>query len=168
MTMFVSKKALITSLAIGVSASLWLLPAMRAHADHDVRVSSVTDPVVIKECGACHMPYQPAFLPARSWEKLMTGLKDHFGENAELDETKLKQITAYLMANAGDRAGGRGMRGLGPTETPLRISETPWFQHKHGKRDRIAPATLKRRGAKSVSDCVACHNGAAQGYFEDD
>lgn len=166
--MLVSKNALIASLVIGVTASLWAFPAMHAHADRDFRLKPVTDPVVTKECGACHMAYQPGFLPARSWEKLMGGLKDHFGENAELDEAKLKQITAYMTANAGDRTGGTGMGRLGATETPLRISEMPWFQHEHGRKDRISPATLKRRGAKSVADCVACHRGAAQGYFEDD
>ncbi len=31
---------------------------------------------------------------------------------------------------------------------------------KHDKKGRIAPDTLKRRGAKSASDCKACHQGA--------
>jgi mono/diheme cytochrome c family protein len=165
--MSVSKKALIASLVIGATACLWFFPAIRAAADDDERIPPVTAPVVIKECGACHMVYQPAFLPARSWNKMMKGLKDHFGENAELDEAKIKQITTYLTANAGDRRNGYRMRRLGAKETPLRISEMSWFKREH-RRGRVSPATLKRRGAASVSDCVACHRGAARGYFDDD
>jgi hypothetical protein len=44
----------------------------------------------------------------------------------------------------------------------------PWFLRKHDKKGRIAPDTLKRRGAKSPADCKACHQAAEQGYFEDD
>ena len=43
-----------------------------------------------QECGSCHFPYQPGLLPAVSWERIMGGLEDHFGENAELDNGDLK------------------------------------------------------------------------------
>jgi hypothetical protein len=157
--MFISKNALIAPLA---AAGLWLAPLSHAAAGDDY-VPPVTDAVVIKECGACHMTFQPAFLPARSWEKMMAGLKDHFGENAELDEAKVKHITAYLTSNA-----GKGGMGLSASETPLRVSELTWFKVKHAKKGRTSPETMKRRGAKSVAGCVACHRDAAKGYYEDD
>ncbi|MDH5218993.1 MAG: diheme cytochrome c, partial [Gammaproteobacteria bacterium] len=53
-----------------------------AIAARDVAV--VTDSLYKEECSACHMAYQPGLLPARSWEKMMDNLADHFGENAEL------------------------------------------------------------------------------------
>jgi hypothetical protein len=160
--MFITKKALIAGMAVSLCIPL----AGTAAADEGVRVAAVKDPVVIKECGACHMAYQPGFLPARSWEKLMSGLKDHFGENAELDDAKVKQITEYLTANASGQGRGTGIRGLSPSDAPLRISELPWFKREHGR--RVTPEGLKRHGAKSVSDCVACHRGAAEGNFDDD
>lgn len=127
----------------------------------------VKDAAVLKECGACHMAFQPAFLPARSWEKMMSGLKDHFGENAELNPATAQAITDYLTANAYDKGKSRGKE-LSASEAPLRITETPWFKQKHGKKDRTAPATLKRRGAKSAADCKACHKEADKGLYEDD
>jgi len=162
------KIAFMAVLTVGALACFPLI--MQAAAEHDERVAPVTDAVVIKECGACHMVFQPSFLPARSWQKMMEGLKDHFGENAELDEATAKRITEYLTANAGDRGsfGGRAMRGLSASETPLRISELPWFVRKHEKHGRISPPALQRAHAKSKSDCAACHPAAAKGYYEDD
>jgi hypothetical protein len=162
------KIAFMAVLTVGALSCFPLV--MQAAAGHDDNVAPVTDAVVIKECGACHMVFQPSFLPARSWQKIMEGLKDHFGENAELDEATSKRITEYLTANAGDRGsfGGRPMRGLAASETPLRISELPWFVRKHEKHGRISPQALQRAHAKSKSDCAACHPAAAKGYYEDD
>lgn len=136
----------------------------------DIRLSPVSDPVVAKECKACHMLYPAGLLPARSWQALMGDLKNHFGENADLDEPTRKAITDYLTANAAD-ANGRGnkmLRGLAADATPLRISELPYFLRKHGKKGRISPETLTRRGANWPGDCQACHRGAEQGSFDDD
>src|SRR4051812_22331997 len=61
-----------------------------------------------KECGACHMAFQPELLPARSWTALMAGLDNHFGENASLDAATSQAILAYLQAHAADVGGGYG------------------------------------------------------------
>lgn len=143
-----------------------LLASGLAFAD-GLSVAPVTHAATAKECSACHVLYPAGLLPARSWEALMAGLKSHFGDNAELDEATRKSITDYLTANAAD-AGGKGskmLRGLAPTEAPLRISDLPRFRKEHG---RIGPAQLQRRGAKSISDCKACHAGAERGQFDDD
>lgn len=134
-----------------------------------LRVAPVKDPVVAKECSACHMLYQPGLLPARSWQAMMANLKDHFGDNAELDDATRKTITDYLVANAADARGGasRATRGLTSDAAPLRITQLPWFVRKHERKGRIAPDTLKRRGAKSASDCKACHSTAEQGLYDD-
>ena len=162
------KRTFALLLTVGALACFPLV--MQAAAEDDDRVAPVKDAIVIKECGACHMVFQPGFLPARSWQKMMEGLKDHFGENAELDDATSKRITEYLTANAGDRGSftGWAMRGLAASDTPLRISETPWFARKHEKRGRISPPALQRAHAKSKSDCAACHPDASKGYYEDD
>ena len=67
-------------------------------ADADERVAPVTDPVVKKECGSCHMVFPPQFLPQRSWQKLVETLSDHFGENASLGEAEQKAVLDYLLA----------------------------------------------------------------------
>jgi hypothetical protein len=142
------------------------------HGERGHEVSAVTDAVTLKECGACHMAFQAGWLPVRSWEKMMSNLKDHFGDNASLNEATAKSISEYLIANASDATGrgGRGevASGASLAEPPSRITELAWFRAKHDKRNRTSPETMKRRGAKSKADCKACHPAADKGYFEDD
>jgi hypothetical protein len=139
---------------------------------HPRGLKPVTDAKVLKECGSCHMAYLPGFLPARSWEKIMGDLKNHFGDNATLDEATAKSIAGYLTANASDAKGG-STRGAAASagegaEPAIRISELPWFKAKHGKKGRLSPENLKRHKAKSAADCKACHPGADKGFFDDD
>ncbi|MBI5164291.1 MAG: diheme cytochrome c [Magnetospirillum sp.] len=143
-----------------------LLAAAPALADDDW-VPPVKDPLVLKECGGCHMAFQPAFLPARSWEAIMDGLADHFGEDASLPADTVRTIRATLVAGAADgersRMGHKILRRLGGG-TPLRITETPSFERKHRFPDRVwkDPKVVTR------SNCPACHTGAEKGWYEDD
>lgn len=129
---------------------------------------AVTDKTVLKECGACHMAFPPGLLPARSWRALMGGLDNHFGENAALDEVTAKRITDYLVANAADADNGnrRVLRGVKASDTPLRITETPWWVREH--RGEVRPGAFKDPRVGSKANCVACHRDAAKGYFGDD
>jgi len=45
----------------------------------------ISDPAYTENCVACHFAYQPGLLPSGSWEKILEGLSDHFGESIELD-----------------------------------------------------------------------------------
>ena len=159
----------ITSLTVGVVAVVVIAASGPVTAEGS-NFAPVKDPAVLEECGACHMPYLAGLLPARSWTAIMAGLKDHFGENAELDAETARRIGDYLTANAADSAGARSRAPRDPQQgpVPLRITELPWWRQKHDKKGRVAPATLKRRGAKLASDCVACHVDAARGSFDDD
>ncbi len=155
--------AALTTLALCASS------ASASRAD-GMTIPPVKDPIVAKECSACHMLYAPGLLPARSWTKLVTGLKEHFGENAELDADTAAKISAYLEQNAADQAGrnAKVLRDLPKTAEPLRITELPWWRRKHERKDRVAAATLVRKGAKFKGDCAACHKGAEKGIFDDD
>jgi cytochrome c553 len=122
------------------------------------------------ECASCHMAYSPGLLPARSWERMMTGLDDHFGDNAELDPDTAATIRKYLVDNAADRVNYRRsakiLRTIGPNEAPLRVSETPYLVRKH---DEIPAHMIKGNPkVKSLSNCVACHTRAEEGEFNDD
>ena len=56
----------------------------RLHNDsnHDKKsyLRPVTNQTFKQACGACHFAYQPELLPSGSWEKILAGLDDHFGE----------------------------------------------------------------------------------------
>ncbi|SIO53245.1 Dihaem cytochrome c [Rhodovulum sp. ES.010] len=134
------------------------LAAAPALADDDY-MPPVTHPATLEECSACHMAYPAGFLPRRSWVAIMGDLKNHFGENAQLDAATRAEIEAYLVGNAAPR-----IRGVSENQTPLRISELPWFKHEH--REEVSQRMMRK--AKSMANCAACHRGAERGYFEDD
>lgn len=158
--------ALAAPLALAL-AGAGLVLAAGPPAQADQRVAPVTDATVRKECGACHMAYPAAFLPKRSWEALMGGLKSHFGENAELDAATTAAIGAYLAANAADarEARPRVLRGLAPGETPLRISDLPWWKREHEGEVRPEAFTAPKVGSKA--NCIACHRDAERGSYDD-
>jgi mono/diheme cytochrome c family protein len=121
------------------------------------------------ECGACHMAYQPEFLPQRSWKKMMRNLADHFKTDATLDKEESGQILAYLLRNAADSkpvygdVGKIGKR-IDPKTTPLRISETPYFKKEHRK---IPKRLIKQKKVRSIANCTACHTKAESGDYSE-
>jgi hypothetical protein len=121
------------------------------------------------ECGSCHMAYPPSLLPARSWEALMAGLADHFGDNAELPADSVAKIRDYLVTNAADHSNARRAfafaRAVPAGEAPLRITETPYFKRKHDE----VPLDVVRKIPEigSFSNCQACHRQANAGSFNE-
>ena len=133
-------------------------------------VAPVKNAMYKEECGSCHFAYQAGLLPARSWQKMMGDLENHFDENAELDKETQAALTKYLVENAADDAdykrSKRIMNSLGKNDTPLRITETPYFIRKH---DEI-PKRMVQDNPKlgSFSKCAACHVNAEKGSYEED
>lgn len=150
-----------------IMACVWFALAAPAFADDDegMQMGAAMDETTKQECSACHIAYPAGFLPARSWQAIMGNLQNHFGEDASLEANTASSIQDYLVANAADQnANARLLRGVKPDQTPLRISELPWFKRQHS--EEVSPARLKKAGG--WSNCVACHQGAANGFFEDD
>lgn len=153
------------TLALPVALMLAGGPAL---ADGDEWMPPVTDALTRAECGDCHMAFQPGFLPARSWDRMMDGLSDHFGDDASLAPDAVEAIRAYLTANAGDvrpqGAARQYMRWVVPDGAPQRITENPAFLREHDFR----PSVWQRPEVVTKSNCLACHKGAERGYYEDD
>jgi hypothetical protein len=118
------------------------------------RVAPVTNAATLKECGACHMAFQPGLLPAQSWTRTMDGLADHFGEDASLPDEIAAQIRTYLTGRAGQGDGRM-----------LRITEQRWWMREHRK---IGQTQWDKPQIKAKSNCPACHLRAEQGDYEDD
>jgi hypothetical protein len=122
-----------------------------------------------EECGSCHFAYQPGLLPVRSWQSIMAGLDDHFGENAELGESDRKSIEAYLVENAAESSDYKRpkkiLSSLKKGETPLRISETRYFVRKHHELSKSMVQGNPK--VKSFSACQACHVNADKGSFNE-
>ena len=150
------------------SLILAALLASTAQASADDWVPPITDQLVQKECGNCHMAFQPAFLPKRSWQKIMDTLSDHFGEDASLPDAQIVAIRAYLTKNAGDvkqlGVAQKYMRWVEPGGAPLKITENPAFLREHNFPDRV----WKDPKVVTKSNCLACHAQADRGNYDDD
>jgi hypothetical protein len=121
------------------------------------------------ECASCHMAYPAWLLPARSWKKIMSRLDLHFGDDASLDPATLKTLTTYLLENSAKKSGVRRakkiLRQTQQDTIPVRISELPYIRNKH---DEIPNRLIKANpGVKSLGNCLACHQGAEQGSFNE-
>ncbi len=135
-------------------------------------VAAVTNALYTEECGSCHFAYPPGLLPASSWQKVMAGLADHFGDNAELDANEQQQLTEYLTNNAADTSSYRRSRKImnslqnTNTPSPLRITEIPYFRHEHREIPKRI-INLPEVGG-NLSQCNSCHQHAEKGSFNED
>ena len=122
-------------------------------------------PMYKEECGSCHIAYPAELLPPGSWQKMMTGLDDHFGESAELDDQSRLAIETYLMESSQSVDYRRMLRNLGD-QLPIRITQLPYFIHEHNE----IPAKFieGNDNVGSLSQCNACHRYAEQGDFDED
>jgi len=147
------------------------LVSSAALADEGVRFPPIDHAATLKECGTCHLAFPPQMLPGRSWEKLMSDLANHFGENAALDASARDDIANYLASHAADgpatKGGAKYIAGIAKDAMPIRITETPYWigEHREIKADRF-----KDPKVKSKVNCTACHSTAGKGQFleEDD
>lgn len=121
------------------------------------------------ECGSCHIGYAAGLLPERSWKSILTGLENHFGQNAEIDEEARREISTYLKKYAADSVKASSQSKslaamIYPNEIPIRITETSFWKRKHGAIKRYV---WKRKDIPSRSKCESCHLDAGRGIFDD-
>jgi cytochrome b len=121
-----------------------------------------------ESCSECHLAFHPSLLPIRSWEKLMAGQSDHFGDDLALDDATITELLTYARQNSADleksEPAWRMNSNIAASETPLRITEVGYWKDKH---EEIDDQVWKRSEIKSKANCGACHLDAKQGTFED-
>jgi hypothetical protein len=142
-----------------LAAAATMLSSAAFAGDHRYAIS----PLYKEECGSCHVAYPPALLSPGSWRAVMAGLGKHFGEDATIDEVKAKELSAWLVANAGRR------ESTGASGQPLlRISETAWFQKEHRDgHDGLTPAVWRSNAVGTAANCSACHRSADAGDYSE-
>jgi hypothetical protein len=142
---------------VGLLAAIGL--AQAAHADGDRHAPRVPLlPLYQQECAACHLAFPPGQLPAASWQRVMSHLPRHYGTDASLDAAMAKELSAWLVANAGTY---KRVREEPPED---RITRSAWFIRKH---DEVSAATWNLPAVKSAANCSACHAQAEQGDFSE-
>lgn len=122
-----------------------------------------------EECAkSCHIGFHPNLLPASSWQKLMSGLGNHFGEDVSLNENVNKEILDYLVSASAEHsvseASKKLMYSIKEGDTPIKVTEIPYWMKKHSE---ISDEVYKRKSIASKSNCTACHPGSEIGSFED-
>jgi len=132
-------------------------------------VAPVTNQLYRNECASCHFAYQAGLLPSRSWKSIMSGLEDHFGDNAELMPEDYTVIINYLTKNAAEFSDHKRSRrinnSIAKDEAPLRITDTPYFKRKH--RELSLSRITNNPEIGSISNCIACHTRAEKGSFNE-
>ncbi len=121
-------------------------------------------PAELQQCGDCHMVFPSRMLPSRSWAAILSGMDNHFGEDAAIPKNDLDKIRDFLTSHAADSPDATPLErhylsALVPTSTPLRITATPWWNQMH--------ADFNFEGArhsqvKSAANCLACHKDVAR------
>lgn len=142
-----------------LAVALCLAAVSAVHADSGRLLPRNVPAAYTQECAACHTGYAPGMLPARSWQRIMTGLDKHYGTDASLDAATVQQIGGWLQANAGT------YKRVAEEPPQDRITRSAWFVRKH---DEVAPAVWKLPSVKSAANCAACHTGADKGNYDDD
>ena len=140
----------------------------KSHYNGEKKLKPVSNATYSDQCGACHFTYQPELLPAASWKKIIEGAENHFGEAVSLDEDAKLEINNYLVSNAADTSPAKLAREIIRCIGSLaseRITDIPCIRKEHNK---IPPQTVKRPSVGSLSNCAACHRGAANGVYDDD
>jgi hypothetical protein len=156
----------VTLTFIGLAFSTVVFQRAQAGGGH--YYPPVADPVVKEECGSCHLAFAPAMLPARSWQRMMGDLKNHFGDDASLNDETATRILNYLVANAGDSAGrrygGKLLAGVATGNAPLRITELPKWVSEHRK---VPDWEWRHKDVGTRANCLACHADAGRGYYDE-
>lgn len=145
--------------SLWLAAGLGLTALSAAHADSGPMLPRDMPAAYTQECAACHTAYPPGMLPARSWQRIMTGLDQHYGTDASLDAATVQQLNTWLQAHAGT------YKRVADEPPQDRITRSVWFERKHRQ---IELATWKLPSVKSAANCAACHTGADRGDYDDD
>lgn len=164
-------------ISVIIALSLMLALSLNVYSDDDEHrwkswfssasdIRPVNNTLYKQECGSCHMAYQPGLLPAQSWKRMMSGLEDHFGENAELNAEDVKTILDYLQTDAADKSnyGRSAAFARKNKEGNLRISESNYFIRKH---DDVPERFIRHDKVGSWSNCIACHVSADKGVYDE-
>ena len=99
----------------------------------------------------------------------MSGLEDHFGDNAEVDKEQAAWLKDYLVKNSADKSDAKAsvkiLNSIKKGDTPIRISSTPYFVHEH----HGIPLTAIRDNpkVKSLAHCQRCHTRADLGNYSE-
>ena len=130
-----------------------------------------------RECGACHNPYPPFMLPSSSWERIKSGLNNHFGEEISPTMKKWENkistndqtvIFNYLKAHSANTSkreiSVKVMKSLDGARGRKSITKIKYWKDVHSN---IPREIFKSKKVKRKANCFACHKNFEKGMIED-
>ncbi|RLA73913.1 MAG: cytochrome C [Epsilonproteobacteria bacterium] len=134
-------------------------------------------PVYFEKCGTCHKAYPAFMLPSSSWDRIQSGLENHFGDEISPDHndsdhrislSEQTDIFKYLVNNSADNStreiSVKVMKSLDGARGRKSISKIKIWKDIH---KNIKPHIYKSDQIKDRSNCFACHKHFEQGVLED-
>jgi len=140
-----------------------------AQIGDDLTPRFIIDETYKDECGSCHIAYPPMLLPTKSWQKLMSGLEDHFDESADLDSETVAHILDYLNQHSLETESGSIVshwQETIPDKPPIRITELSIFLSDHKEPYKLLGDSAEEPGF--FAPCRDCHKEAEDGIFSKD
>jgi hypothetical protein len=134
------------------SLPLSLSPISQA-GEHEATSRAALPKFYVQECASCHVAYPPGMLPAPSWARLMSGLKQHFGTDASFDPQEVQRLNQWLQSHADERH--------------QTIAPPPQDRITRSKHRQIEAATWRLPSVRSAANCMACHSTADQGRYSE-
>ncbi len=122
------------------------------------------------ECGSCHIAYPPYLLPKRSWVAMMGNLKNHFGDDASLDEKSRVEILNFLVKNSSENSTHQVALKISKSIesekfTIIAMTKTAYWKAKH---KHIDSKVFLSQDVKNRANCAACHKDIEKGMMEND
>ena len=121
------------------------------------------------ECGSCHITYPPFLLPKKSWTLMMSGLENHFGDDASIDKATNHSILAFLKQNSAENSTHQAalgiLKSLKDDNGTIAITKTPFWKKRHKK---VSKDLFASKEVKSRANCKACHTDIQNGLIEND
>ncbi len=110
----------------------------------------------------------PNILPEKSWKILMSDLKNHFGDDASLDEEDTQNILNFLLENSAEKsikeASVKVLNSI-KNKDIIAITQTSFWKKEH---KNIPKEIFKNSEVKTKANCSACHMDIEKGLIEDD
>lgn len=104
-----------------------------------------------------------------SWEHLINQLPAHFSTTLSLQEDALGPVRDYLLDNAAGRVNYEISKKVMTSAMkngalPLTVTGTPYFIDRHSSIGNEGGDNIPK--VTNLTNCVACHQGAADGVFK--
>ena len=126
-------------------------------------------PLVHQKCTQCHPFYPPFMLPKASWERLIDGLENHFGEvltEQNITREENAEIRSYLTHHAAETSSQKlaykTLSSLGE-QRPLSMTKVPYWRETH---EHISQEVFRQKKIKKASNCFACHEDFEHGLMK--